>query len=757
MSAHSRTQFNRPGDIPPLRRNPFEPDGHDELRAEYAIDLWDSQTNLLRQRDRQVEENLRMLIGQHWIAWSEMRGRFIDLSEHLSSDEKRWRHMPVLNRLFVWYVLHHARMTENPPIIGWQAGPDRIDAQLAEVMDVVFKYLYRETGMVEVLDRMFMWMIPSGRAFLKSRIDRMAGEPIASRGTETLSLLGPDGQPTISRELDNVPFGPDGQPLAKLGPDGEPVGMDAQPHIFYEGGIKVDLLTCLEVRGEWGGRPWHDKSWHIHKSLLTPLQAYEEYGIELEPDVRGEQAESVGALYRILHGSGLFGAAEARTTHSTQAGREFVSIYELWQRPSRTPGMQRTQESPGGRLMIVTGDKKVIRDGPRFAPFRHTSPIRCFDNKKLPGRPQGTSDMEFLNGPIRTRNRLYAQEINHATMSANPVRILDSSQGMELGKVPNVPGAEILADRSKSTALPLEYSAPGQLSPDVYRARESLTREIDEIGSIAGTSGETPTEDASGELVKELRFNSDRPIASTMRGVVFELGRMAEDWQVMVPVIWDQEKILSIMGEDNIARTVTVWPDLFKQGSVNVEPSIESMLPEGRGERQQRVHMLWAEGFFGDPQSPQAINAFFENVRFPHISRYTRPGGIDRTTAQQRVGQLLQGATAEELPIFEWYDHEVHLHVLESFMKSPEYLKADPPVQQEMVVYREMLFEAAQYAAAKLIGRQMALELSTQASAGAATQAVAGAVGGEPADGSETPPEGTASSDTLPRTQESVA
>src|SRR5690606_16947479 len=164
----SRGRFNRPREIPPLREDPFTPDEYDADRCAMVKSLWESQDDALRQRDRQVEENIRMLAGQHWIVWSDMRGRFMNLAEMLDDDERRWRHMPVLNRLFLWFILQHARMNENPPVISWLPGPDRIDAMLAEVMDAVHKYIWRETGMIEVLDRLFAWLIPGGRAFLKS-------------------------------------------------------------------------------------------------------------------------------------------------------------------------------------------------------------------------------------------------------------------------------------------------------------------------------------------------------------------------------------------------------------------------------------------------------------------------------------------------------------------------------------------------------------------------------------------------------------
>lgn len=756
-AATTTRRFTRPSEIPPLRRHPFEPDELDEARCAFNKALWHSQDELLRQRDRQVEENLRMLHGQHWIAWSDLRQRFVDIASTLSDDEKRWRHFPVLNRLFLWFVLLHARMNENPPVLSWQAGPDRIDALLAETADVLFKHLWYDVEMLEVLDRLTAWMIPSGRAYLKSRIDPMKGDPILARGPAVLQLVGPDGEP-IERYVDDVPWGPDEagewRPRAALVQDGDdyavrPTGF---PHVIYEGGLEVDVLTCLEVRGEWGEHtPWHRKAWHTHRSLLTPLQAYEMFGMELEPDVRGEDAESVGILWRLLHGSGLFGAADSRVEgYSREPGTEFVTIYETWFRPSRLPGMQRTPESPGGRLLITTGGGVVIRDGVRPAAFRYTSPIRCFDMVSLPGRPQGTSPQEFLNGPIRTRNRLHAQAINVAAKMANPLRIVDRSAGIQAGDIKGIPGEEILADRSRSRGPVVEFVAPPAIGSDVYQVSDRLATEVDQIGNISGTEGTPPTRDPSGELVKELRFNADRPIAATMRRMVIELGRMAEDWIALLPLIYDREKVISIVGEDGIDRTITVYPMLFEQGKVNVKPEIESMLPESRAERQQRAYMLWKDGAYGDPTSPEAINKFLEEARFPHMSRLVRPGGVDRSTAAQNVGRLLQGASALEIPILPWYDLRVHIDVLERFLKSPEFLRADRSVQEQCALYWSLLREA-------LIERQLmdeAQALAAQARAArqqAATpsEAMAASEAAPPA-GFEAPPEATPAAIAIP-------
>ena len=730
--ASTGRDFSRPSQIPPLRQDPFQSDDQDGMRAEYAIQLWHSQDDLLRSRDRQIEENVRMLLGQQWIIWSELRKRYVDLTEVIPEDERRWRQLPVLNALIRWYQLTHARLTENPPVLTWQAGPDRYDAMLAEVADPVFKHWWNETGMVEVIDRLMAWMIPAGQAGLKTRIDPMKGEPIPMQGPAMLELLGPDGAPIlgdggqpITRQFDQVPFDQNGEPNARALWDGQTATLDpGDPATFLEGGLAVDVLSPLEYRGEWGPKQWHNKAWHMHRTFLTPEEAFDAFGVEVQPDVTGSVAEDVGLIQRLLYGSGWYGASE----QSDRAGlnqmdgqREWVSVYELWQRPSRS--YPRTAESPGGRLLICTGSKTVVRDGARPVHFKHTSSIRNFDFLNLPGRPGGSSPQEALNGPVRTRNRYFGQLFQHASRVANPATILDSDQ-IDESDWSNAPGITVSASRRASAGAPVvEYTQPPSLGPEVAESIDRLTGEIEIMSTLEGAEGSPPTTDSSGELVKELRFNSDRPIAPTLRRATIELGRMAEDWMALIPVVWDQERIIQAAGDDNIARTVTVYPDLFVQGSVNVVPELESMLPEGRGERQSRVLRMYEMGMFGQPGTPAAVNTYLDLARFPHMGRASRPGGVDRTTAEQAVGKLLQGIPAQEIPVFAWYDVDIHLWVLERFMKSPEYLKLEVPVQQNFVDHWNTLREA-QLQRAALEAQQMAtvegMAIASQLEAGTA-------------------------------------
>jgi hypothetical protein len=213
---------------------------------------------------------------------------------------------------------------------------------------------------------------------------------------------------------------------------------------------------------------------------------------------------------------------------------------------------------------------------------------------------------------------------------------------------------------------------------------------------------------------------------------------MADDWRVLMPLIWDVEKVITIAGDDEIARTVTVYPELFTQGRINIMPEVESMLPEGRGERQLRVERMYDKGLFGMPGTPEAVNTYLDLARFPHMGRASRLGGVDRSTAAQNVGKLLMGAKAIEIPLFQWYDYQVHLYVLDRHLKSPEYLKNDPAIQMEMTLFRQLLVSAGMMAS-QLQAQEMML-MNAAGMAGAAAGAAGdpqnpGAAGGSVAPG----------------------
>jgi hypothetical protein len=715
--------------VPPLRAHPTTPDAADADRVAFARTRWSSQDEALRLRDRQIEENVRMLAGQQWAVWSPLFGRFVDVTQWMSEEERRWRQRPVINRILPWFMLTHARMTENPPIITFVPGPDAEDADLAETLDVIFKAKWRDLGMQATIEEACAWLIPSGRVYLQSRIDASKGDVLPLAGGAQVPVLDPaTGEPMLdemgeplSQDIpDGVPLDAEGMPVAALNPLTGALEPFAEPHLYTEGDLAVDVLTAMEVRGEWGPTPWHLKSYHITRTFRTPQWILDTYGIEVEADT-DEITGTGDELRRLLYGAGYFGAAsEGRQVQPRQAGAEekrgLVEITTLWCAPDKTS--PRAPGQPGGRLLVVT-PTAVLYDGPRPVDFKYTSPIRALDFVKLPGRAHGSTPQEALNALNRSYNRGWAQILEHRNLVSNPKGIVDKGSGLGNVEITNQPG-QVYEVARRPGVPPLEWIAPPPLPADVWRTQQMLREEIDDIGNMKGAGGEAPTEDASGELVKELRLNSDRYLGPTMRGIVTEIGRLAEDWQALLPVIYDQEKILSYAGDDNVARTITVMPMLFEQGSVNVVADAESMLPEGRGERQARIYKMWMDGMFGPPLLPEARAKYLSLSRFPHLSRSAKPGAADYPTAEQILGKMVAGELpAQMAPWFDWYDVTVHLDVFSTFMKSPAYLRLDPVIQGELMLRWQMLNGLLQMQMAQAMAMQAAAQGGAEGGAGA--------------------------------------
>lgn len=695
------------GKFVPLREN-NQPDGHDAQRVQLVWRRWKSQDSLLRNAHRQIEDNLRMLAGQQWGQFNALLGKFVDISRFMSERDKRWRHRPVMNSILRWYILTHARMTESTPVVSFVPGPDRLDAELAEVMDELAKHLWRKADTTEAIDRIAAWLIPGGSVFWQTRADFQRGplRPWVGRAEvpyvtpEGAPMAGENGEP-LSQEMDDVPFDEQGNPVRVLTPDGPMDGYRLNPatgiiepaaqHFAPEGEVVIDVMSPFEVRTQWGPTPHHLKRWHARVGIYTVDEVYQLTGQWCEPDIESGMGADLTELHRALLGSGYFGAASADAALEgtmEPGGERFVTVATMWEAPCNLPGMERKQPGDtGGRFLIVT-PTKCLFDGPRPGAFRYTSPIRRLDFVGVPGRPLGTTPQEILNPVQRAMNRGWQQQLMHRDLVTNPIALIDEESGLAEEDWTNEPGQGVKV-RFRANADPVRWLQAPSLGPDHYRISDQLAGWFEQNGNLEGTAGEPPSRDQSGEAVRELRFNSDRFLGPTMRRFTAELARMVEDKMVWLPLVYDREQVLNIAGEDNRARALLVYPELFAEGQVGVYPDMESMLPEGRGERQLRVWRMWKEGAFGmPPEAPGPRKIFLELSRFPHLARTARPGGADRVTAEQNLGKLLLG----EIPsVYPWHDIDVHLEVLEDFMKSPQFERQEDEIRDVLAQYWELL------------------------------------------------------------------
>jgi hypothetical protein len=672
-------------------------DGNDHKRIKMVIGEWRAQDETYLAYSRTVEEHVRFLSGRHWDVWSAIQGKFIDALQYMTENERRWRHKPSMDYLTYWFLLTHAKVTENPPAVSFMPGnADRESAMLAEVMEPLHKFIFQDAEMDDVNMKALAWALVAGQAYIMSMVDPEKGDETEQIGPAVLSLAREDGS-TIERPVDAVPFDEKGEPLAKLveQDDGE-VGYDVtgEPYKLREGAIDAAALCPLEVRAEWGQNvKWNRKRWMTHRWFKTPAEVKKLFGIDVEADAFPDGDSGPGYLERLLFGAGYFGSARGDmtaigTSDNTQMMTGYVCGYTRWERPDGA-------RLPKGRLTIVT-EKHVLWDSERPYDCEAAGPIRQLGWVQIPGRPFPTTVLERMV-PIQKRlNRVEAQIAEHTDKCTNPMLFAASNTGIDPDDFEATPGKVIEYEPIPGQGEPAHWLPPGNLSSDVWRHKEDLRQQLFIIGGMAGNDGTPPTSDPSGDLIQELRFNADRTIAPLIRSLVLANADVAQDWIAMLPTIWTEEKIISIAGDDSVVRTVTVLPEMF-QGAVHVRPIIESAAPESRQERQQRVEHLFGLGAFGDPQVPggPAVSRLLELSRFPDLNRASRPGGIHRVTAERNLGKLSRGESADSIPLLEVYDFDTHIAVTEDHMASPEFLDYPEPVQEQFHLLRQRLKGAA--------------------------------------------------------------
>lgn len=702
---------------PPFRADPFTPDASDGARVQFVKTLYHSQDDVLRPWEREVEDNVKMLAGLQWTVFSQSLGHYVDVTRWMDDAERRWRQRPVINRLMYWFMLTHARLTENPAIVSYQpATADEHDAQLAEVADPIGKYIWRCGQMTDVNDAMMAWLIAAGQAEILTTVDPNRGEWETWQGPAVLSLDTPQGP--IERVIENAPYDAQGNPLVQLtGPD--EYTETGAPHVERQGEIAFEVPCPLQVRGEWGPTLWPRKSWHSMLSFQRVAEVEARWGIKVAPETSGGSLAMSMELTRLMYGSGWFGAAGASlgsegTAVNLREGR--VPVYTLFQAPEATNEMMReTDESPGGRMIVVVGSK-VAYDGPRPARFPNCSPIERFHFVNLPGRNTGTTPLEMLKPMQRSYNRGAAQLLEHRNLQANPMMVIDQLSGIKAKSITNKPGQMVYVNRRPNVPA-MDYLNPPSMPADVWRLQEALKSEMQDLGNIEGAEGRIPAQDASGELVNQLRSNADRFLGPTLRRAPDGYARVMAAAFAWVPVIWPREKIITVSGEDQALQTIQLIPELFEYAHVNIVADVTSMLPETLSEKRQRVDMMYGNGLFGPPGSPSAILKYSEVAHMPSMQRALLPGGRDVIMARQENAKLAQGTPATEIPLFEWYDDEVHLMVLEQHMKGPEFLKHPPGIQLNFVIHRMMHLQRLQAQQAAQMQQQLALQAASAAAA----------------------------------------
>lgn len=696
---------------------------------------------------RQVEENVRNLAGYQYDAYIPELQEFVNLAQFFVPSDERWRRFPVVNWLTQRFFLQAiAKLTENPPVLGaMPATSDQRDAETAQIVDPWLKYQWHRMGMAEKLYGSYGWLLTAGAFWHKYWWDPNAGPSETWTADAVLTVLGE------TRVYTDAPYviGPDGQPTphvltdesGQMALDGNGQPQFGDPHRQPLGDLNCSVIPPTSIVTPYGPEaPW-EKPWLQHEYYLTPETVWERFQVDCEGETEfSGPDDGYDDLLRRMEYTSYYG-----NPANPEAN---IGLFFGTGQPEPTEGMVRVIERwiracpqyPQGRLMICAGQQQAQDDiNPYVTPQRSkvVVPFHYFPKPGLPFRQEGHMDLENLIPVARAKNRAFGGMLDASALNEQPIRLVNiNAVSDDQDDKLNQPGGIVY--HNGTAPDPVRYLTPPALPQHLKDMDSLLTEELEGMGGISAPPSAPVSSDPSGELLREQRFDADRPWGATLRYHGEEWARAGQTMLDIAAVCQSDERFITIAGEDQIARFLTVRPEMF-EGQVHVRCSPESAVLETRQDKQNRLLNLFVTMSKLPPPLAQSLA---KTLNVPDIQRAILPNAQAWSTAQQNLAWMWQ--TGQVAPVLPEQDHQTFIQTVTEWQQRPEWQTATPQQQQALrnyvTLHKLQMADQALQNAALVEHTQSAIQATQQA----AQMAGGRGPGGPMAPGPQGPPPGPA-------------
>jgi len=630
-----------------------------------------------------------MVSGRQYDRFIENVGEFVDLSEYFYQADEQWRQNPTFNWLSHYYKLTLSKLTENLPAMGFiPAGADFNDAVLAELMEPVFKYEWRQMKMPQNMFPLYGWVILAGRAVTKIRWDPDRGPADEFKGPAFLDFL--EGNSLTQRELSDAPYIRNNEGLFEpnvMRDEGLPVFGEGggfpemgAPHTERAGDLAFDVLAPTSVISPHGPEWFEDKPWYTHEYLM-PVEDVERRFPEaknVEPD--DIEVDDIADMWMRLSYGENYGMASSLSSESVEhLERKTLQGYKRIREHWRRDVPNHPVLGKGRTIVVPVADQdEVYYDdiNPFWVDGSHevtVMPFDAWDGVLVPFRNEGMSDFEQMNPVQRALNRREAGLLDAVEHNEQPIRWRNENTTQEEDEPNfNKPGFIGVANLSPNAGPPM-HTEPAPQLPDASVIQAGRLREwLMLLGSQPlGAEGTPATKDASGELQREVRFDTDRVWGATIRLHSYGWARVAEKIGQIIGSCMDDSRVVTLSGEDNAAQFLNIGGQVFR-GSVHAVPNPESQVLESRQEKQNRIAQLVQTVGMPPEVALKALN-------YPDVNRALRPGGAANSMARRENVELMLGTLSQALPK---HDHAIHKLVHLEQMQTAAFRDADPQIQQ---------------------------------------------------------------------------
>jgi hypothetical protein len=314
------------------------------------------------------------------------------------------------------------------------------------------------------------------------------------------------------------------------------------------------------------------------------------------------------------------------------------------------PEYEQRLKFPNGRKICIASDV-LLDDGDN--PFDDGEfPYSKHVNYMLPREFYGISEVENLEGPQKTFNKLVSFALDVLTLMGNPVWINPSSSGVDSETLTNRPGLVVEPNDPGHGMQRLEGV---QLQPYVMQLIQSFQQWFDdEAGTNDITRGIQPTGVSAASAISQLQDAAQTRIRQKSRFIDAYLGSVARHWLARVLQFYTVPRVHRVTSREGAAKyfrfsvaktsegeTVMRYTpyksvggsleeqqtrERIIQGQFDVQITTGSSLPFAKADKEQRLFSLFDRGII---DAQEVLN------------------GLDYPNAKELIQRMQQKAEAQ--------------------------------------------------------------------------------------------------------------
>jgi hypothetical protein len=210
---------------------------------------------------------------------------------------------------------------------------------------------------------------------------------------------------------------------------------------------------------------------------------------------------------------------------------------------------------PNGRKIVIASN--VVLEDRDLEADDKSIPVQKLINYVDPRSFYGISDIEQLEGPQQTFNKVVSFALDVLTLMGNPIWVVDTESGVDTDNLFNIPGAVV----EKEPGSEVRREAGTQLQPFVMQLIDRLKLWFDDIsGSQEVTRGSNPSGVTAARAIEALQETGRTRIRQKTRNMdnfLREFGRQYAQWALQNYTVPRVRRVTGKEGSDKYFKFST--------------------------------------------------------------------------------------------------------------------------------------------------------------------------------------------------------